>query len=317
MTIKIMATLWPEMPHWRRFAQELDGVRLNTAMADPDTLPGLVKQAVADSGDTPIYFDVKGRQLRVNNVDPRTDHLELDINHAISVKTPTMVIFKGGMDCAKLLEVKDGTRLVFEKGPYYNIRNGESLNIRDASLKIYGDLFTPKQKCFLSTALDHGIDRYMLSFVRSMSELDEMRQIVGPDAEIVAKIEDGRGLKFVKHSYLQSESFLFGSRKKKPKNTGLLCARGDLFVEVKRPHEIIKATEDIIDTDPDAILGSRILLSMTEDEVPSCADLSELAWLMDLGYKTFMFCDGLCLKEAALDRAVRVLKSVAESKGLK
>ena len=315
MDIEIMATLWPEMPHWKFFAADprLTGIRLNTAMADVKTLPKLVSQAVKTSYGTPIYFDVKGRQLRINRVDPRTDHLELDINHPISVDTPTTVIFKSGMDSAVLVDIKDGTRLIFEGGPHYNLIPGESLNIRDSSLKIHGPLFTEKQMQFLHIALDHGIDKYMLSFVRSMEEIEELRQVVGSRAEIVPKIEEATGVQFVRDSFLQKVGFLF-PKIKKPQNTTLLCARGDLFVELEKPHDILKATEDIIKVDPNAILGSRILLSVTDERVPSCADLSELAWLMDIGYKRFMFCDGLCLNKEALDRAICILEAVAETR---
>ena len=79
--IEIMATLWPDMHHYEYFAEHpwLNGIRLNTAMANVDALPKQLEFAVAKSYGTPLYFDVKGRQLRITKIYPNTENLELDI----------------------------------------------------------------------------------------------------------------------------------------------------------------------------------------------------------------------------------------------
>jgi len=304
--IEIMATLWPEMPHYKYFAADprIAGIRLNTAKASVDTIDALTKQAVDESFDTPIYFDVKGRQLRVESVEPNEDHLELDLNHPIEVNTPCVVLFKGGTDPAMLINV-DGTRLVFDGGPRLMVTPGDSLNIRDTSLKIHGKLFPEKQLKFIETAKKAGITRFMLSYAKKAAEINEFRGLVGDNCQIIAKIEDQAGIDFAEREYKTQNSWNID-------NLGLLNARGDLFVELERPHRILNATQKIIHFDPNAIIGSRILLSVTEEDVPSCADLNEVAWLLSLGYKRFMFCDGLCLDKNALDRAITILSAIIE-----
>ena len=42
-----------------------------------------IANSIADS--VPLYFDIKGRQLRVTEVFPYKDHLELKLNHPIEV----------------------------------------------------------------------------------------------------------------------------------------------------------------------------------------------------------------------------------------
>jgi len=299
--VQILATLWPTMSHYAQFAKDprLAGIRLNTAMTDPMELPGLLDKALNLAGSKPVYFDVKGRQLRVTYVDPRTDRLEIRLNHPVYVKTPTPVLFKAGADGAYLKRIEDdGYKLVFHGGPNYTLLKGESLHIRDPSFRNLGKLFTEEQLQYLDIAKNAGVSRYMLSYADNTSDIDEFRTIVG-DAGITAKIENLRGIGWVKDGYVKTP------------NLGLLCARGDLFVEVDRPHEISNATKDIIKADPDAILGSRLLLSVTNEAVPSCSDLSEVEWLLDKGYRRFMFCDGLCLKGEPLDRAINVLRAVA------
>ena len=115
------------------------------------------------------------------------------------------------------------------------------------------------------------------------------------------KIEDKRGLDYVKHTFVKTP------------NTRLCLARGDMYVELERPHEILNATRLLIQKDPDALCGSRLLLSTITDPVPSCADWNELAWIADIGYKNMMLCDELCLKEELLARAVNAFQAFKES----
>ena len=102
--------------------------------------------------------------------------------------------------------------------------------------------------------------------------------------------------------------------RKRP-NVHLVAARGDLFVEVNRPHDILAATKLILEKDPEACVASRLLLSVVgpppdfTPKVPSAADFSELAWLYDLGYRHMMLCDELCLRGPLLATAVNAFDS--------
>lgn len=299
-SIEIMATLWPDMGHYEYFAKHplMRGIRLNTAMAEEKTLPYQLDFAVTKSYGTPLYFDVKGRQIRITKIYDNKENLELDINHPIEVETPTVVLTKAGADCCVLAKVIDGTHLIFDGGPKFMLRPGESLNIRSNSLKVLGPLFTDQQLSFLDIAKKAGIKRYMLSYATRADEMADLRKIVGEKAEIVAKIENPAGLEF-------SQSYKLGPREH------FLTARGDLFVEMAKPHQILDASKKILKKDSGAILGSRILLSVTNDPVPSCSDINEIAWLLEIGYRRFMFCDGLCLQKEPLDRAINVLNAIA------
>ena len=100
---------------------------------------------------------------------------------------------------------------------------------------------------------------------------------------------------------------------RKEEGLSLMAARGDLYVEIDKPHEILNALKLIIKKDHEACAGSRMLLSVIHDPVPSCSDLSELAWMYDIGYRKMMLCDELCLKEELLARAVNVFDSFRKS----
>jgi hypothetical protein len=45
------------------------------------------------------------------------------------------------------------------------------------------------------------------------------------------------------------------------------------------------------------------------DPVPSCSDLFELSGLYDMGYRNFLLCDELCLKDHMLSAATNAFSS--------
>jgi len=310
-----MATLWPDMPHFKYFAKsrKLDGIRLNTAMVETKGLVPLLSNAV-ESSFVPLYFDVKGRQLRITKVYPCDgDHLELDLNHEIQVSAPAYVLFKGGVDGALLLKA-EGNHLIFKGGPRYNLLPGESLTIRAKDLKVLGATFTEQQLELLAAAKAAGIQRYMLSYASSDQEILELLELINfSGEEIIAKIENVNGLSWALESAGRLQLKLEKKLDRKLPAMHFLTARGDLFIELPKPHDILWATQQLISVNPECILGSRILLSLSENEFPSCSDLNEIAWLLSLGYRRFMFCDSLCLDRDALERAINILRIVGDN----
>lgn len=292
---ELLVTAWPSFEHFPRFARDkrVTGVRLNSAMmSNPEV--GKELDTIAKLGKTcPLYFDVKGRQPRIVEVLDNDDHLDLRLNHPVDVRTPCPVLFKGGADVGILDHLEeDGQRLVFKGGPRYRVKAGESLYLRDPELRIRGNLFTDAEIEKVAQVRAAGFNRYFLSYVEEQSDIDQFLDLVGKDAEVWLKIESMRGLSFV------AEKF------KKRDNLVLVAARGDLYVEIDRPHRITDALRLIVDKDPAACVASRLLLTCAAGPVPECADFLEMAWLRDIGFDRFMLCDELCLKEDLLASAV-------------
>ncbi|MFC1697383.1 pyruvate kinase [Nanoarchaeota archaeon] len=296
--LDLYVTLWPTFDHFDKFATDyrLNGIRLNSAMIHADTIKDELETVKNIMNPVPLYLDVKGRQLRVTKVENYDDHLELELNHPIKVRTPCTVLFKAGEDYAELDRVVDNKRLIFNGGPEYFVYEGESLHIRDPSLKVGGYMFCENEIEKIIKAREVGFNKFFLSYVESQDDIDEFRNYVG-DSMIVAKIENKKGLEYVEYDY------------KKQDNLSLMAARGDMYVEVDRPHHILEGMKTIINKDPEAFVGSRLLLSTIDQEVPRCADFSDLAWLYDIGYRKMMLCDEICLKEDLLTRAVNVFES--------
>ncbi len=303
LPIQIMATLQPNFRHFARFAHDtrLAGIRLNNPHWTPGELASELDRAAALNATMPLYFDVKGWQLRVIETHHNDEYLDITLNHPISVEVPTTVVFKAGADEALLERVEEGgRRLIFRGGPRYLVKPGESLQIRNPSLRVLGSQFTSEEVAKIQVARAAGIRRYYLSYVESQADVDRLHELVGSDAEIRLKIENLRGLNFVATSF------------KKRENIALVAARGDLYVEVERPHDIMDALQLIIQKDPEASVGSRIMLSVIHEPVPALADFLELAWLYDAGYRSWLLCDELCLKGELLGTALNACSSFAE-----
>ncbi|MCJ7549395.1 MAG: pyruvate kinase [Anaerolineae bacterium] len=267
------------------------GLRLNTVMPLKES-PAVALKRLSSLGQT-LWVDLKGRQLRVVGaaIPPYT---EVRLSHPIHVHTPVDAYFSDGRERVRVAAV-DGNRLILEDGPHRLIGPGESVNIVDPSLRVEGTL-TETDLVYLAAIKEVGLRRVMLSYVEQPSDVEEVQALL-PDAEVVLKIESRRGLDY--------------ARTHKATHGRLMAARGDLYVEVARPHRIVGALRDIVDADPDAIVASRIFDSLAHQPVPESADIGDVAFLLSLGYRTFMLGDVTCFHRDTVLEALNLLEAVA------
>ena len=273
------------------------GFRLNTVMPTRGG-PGEALDRLSGYHQ-PLWVDLKGRQLRVigSASPPFTD---IRISHPIHVKTPVDAFFKDGKEHARIVAV-DGNRLILEDGPRRVVGPGESINIVHPSLEILGTL-TETDIAYLKAMNTRGLKKVMLSYVENQSDLEDVKSYL-PDADLVLKIETQKGIQFARK---------YGSNQGR-----LVAARGDLFVEVIRPHRILSALKEIIQSDPNAIVASRVLDSLAYDPIPNNSEISDVALLLSLGYRTFLLGDAVCLGRDSLLSALNLLESISEDFGLR
>lgn len=271
------------------------GLRLNTVMP----LKGSPHEALKRlSGyGVPLWVDLKGRQLRVVGaaVPPFT---EVRVSHPVTVETPADCFFDDGREYARVLAV-DGDRLILEDGPRRYVGPGEGLNIVHPSLVVHGTL-TPTDKVYVAAMGELGLTRVMLSYCEAPTDADEVRALL-PGAEVVLKIESVRGLDLAARQ---------GDRQGR-----LMAARGDLYVEVVEPHRIVRALRAVLAADPQAWVASRLFPSLARGSVPEAQDIGDAAWLLSLGYRTFMLGDEVCLRRDSVMAALNLLARVAEASG--
>ncbi|NDJ53673.1 MAG: hypothetical protein GYB68_11395 [Chloroflexi bacterium] len=269
----------------------VSGFRLNTVMPLREG-PKEALDRLSRYGQ-PIWVDLKARQLRVVEaaIPPYT---ALTLSHPIEVETPVDVFFSDGTQHARVMAV-DGPRLILDDGPRRVIGPGESVNIVHPSLRILGTL-TDTDRAYLAAMAELGMTKVMLSFVEQLEDVEEVKRLL-PEGELVLKIESLKGMSFV--------------RQHKSTQGRIMAARGDLYVEVGQPHRIIRAMRDLITADPDAIVASRILNSLAYHPVPISADISDVAFLLQLGYRSFMLGDAICMQRDAVMEALNVLHAIA------
>lgn len=294
MKVRALVTAPPYASFLEEVAQHplVSGFRLNTVMPLRRGPEEALKR-LSGLGQ-PLWVDLKGRQLRVKGaaIPPYT---EVCLSHSIRVRTPVNAFFSDGQECVKVVAV-DGHRLILADGPRRLVGPGESVNIPDPSLEIEGSL-TDTDLAYLKAMKALGLRQVMLSYAQSPSDVAEVQEHL-PGAEVFLKIESEQGLAY--------------ARKHKALHGRLMAARGDLYVEVLRPHRMVGALKEIIEADPDAAVASRLFDSLVMDPVPASPDICDVAFLLSLGYQTFLFGDAVCLKRDPILAALNLLQAMAD-----
>ena len=293
MKIQAIVTTPPYASFIHEVAQHpiVSGLRLNTVMPLKHG-PKEALERLRTFGQ-PLWIDLKGRQLRVVGaaIPPYT---AVHLSHPLRVNTPVDAFFSDGNERVRVVAV-DGHRLILADGPRRLVGPGESVNIVHSSLRIKGTL-TATDHAYLAAMRELGLKRVMLSFVETPADVAEVRELL-PDADIVLKIESERGLAY--------------TRQHQATHGRLMAARGDLYVEVLYPHRVVNAVRDIVRADPEAIVASRIFDSLAYQPIPESADIGDVAFLLSLGYRTFMLGDRVCLKQDTVIAALNLLEAVA------
>lgn len=304
MSISAIVTIPPYAPFLDEVARHpiVSGLRLNTVMPVKETLDDLLKRLndKAAAEGKKLWVDLKCRQLRVATygVPPFT---EIRLTHKIEVNVPVTAYFSDGEEHATVVGVQ-GDRLLMLEGPKRVIGPGESVNIPDPSLKVDG-YFTDTDLRYIEAGAKIGLYNYMLSFVEGQNDIEALLQ-QDKDAVVVAKIESLKGIQYVNNAYAALKD---GQQK-----PTLMAARGDLFVELEWPHDIIKAVETIVKSDPRAIAASRIFNSLSEQPMPSCADIGDVDNLLRMGYKTLMLGDDVCQQRDSVMGALNLFQALAQ-----
>ncbi len=332
--MKVITTIPPYAPFLPAIAKVpiVSGFRLNTVMPVSGSLSDMLKRLKSIVGRKQLWIDLKCRQIRISRGDyfkaptePRTYTIGgttyvLDpsqpraFGHIVSPPWATIKIdrkikldvsrgpvkcwFQDGKESASIVEVINGDELIMLDGPQRIVGGGESINITDPSLEVEGYL-TDLDVQYVEAARALGIHTYMLSYVEQDSDITDLLAL-DPDAHILAKIESRKGLQWVQDSY----------SKHKSAKVRLMAARGDLFVEVGRPDRILNPLKDVVAADAGAVLASRIFNSLVSSPHPSCADVTDIACMLEMGYRHFMIGDDICFHEESLLLALDILQAI-------
>jgi len=315
--MKLILTV-PAYAQFARFAQDkaVESVRLNTTLPVKAPLEAVLNRIKAKAEPKDVWIDLKCRQLRITNyyvqiLNDKEIHY-IDLSHKIKVKTPTKIYIDDGNYVGKIEHIINGNKLVVPSSvekkrglPLANqgkvgIRPSMSINILHPSLQIEGYL-TDRDKKYIEAAKKAGLHNYMLSYVEHESDITDVLGL-DTDAKIVAKIESKKGLDFVRNIYPKYKD-----------KVNLMAARGDLYIEVEKPDQIIDACEEIISADPYAMFASRLFESLKDvNKAPKCQDLFDIYCGMQMGYKRFLLGDDVCSRRDSVDAAIGLFDVMRE-----
>ena len=230
-----------------------------------------------------VWIDLKGRQLRVETwANPSYEAIEL--NHEIEIEYPARVIFRDGTT-SEIIRCR-GNKILLSNSPYHALGKGQSVNIDAKSLEIKGYL-TEQDKELISMSKEYDLNNYMASFIEEMNDLIEIIKR-NKKANIVAKIESIKGLKFILENTLTLNT---------------MSARDDLYTSLNHNYQTIRYLKRIIEKDPNAICASRIFESLQKQQHISLSDFEDLELMYQFGYRTFMLQDGI--KGEILKRTIK------------
>lgn len=289
----LIATIPPYVRHRYEIATtpEVNELRFNTVMPVGESKLEVLENLREACQGKKLWLDLKTRQLRITEFS-YLPYAFVRLSHKIRVDLPATIYFKDHK--ATVVEIVDGDKLILEDRPHQIVGRGQPVNILDPSLEIEG-FFTSDDLGFIEAAKQLGIHSYMLSFVEEERDILLMLE-QDPEAEIIAKIESRKGLEFVKAIYPEYLG-----------RVGLMAARDDLYINMGEDKlSMFEALATIITADPQAILASRILTSLESSGDVALQDLSDLKYMMALGYHNFMLSDGICFSKTAF-RAVSQL----------
>lgn len=293
--MELFLTYYP----WKQYSPDftkdkrIKGFRINNVTLDTKIIEEELTASKLSIKNAPLYLDIKGREICIRDVHHYPSKTEVTLTHKVTVDTPTEV-------CTKLLASKreyKGVPLLDIKGDNCLIlppsldapsfRVGHYVYF-SAPFRIDGPIFTDEDLFSIEKAKALGFRHFILSYVESAADVALFKEKIGNAEEILLKIESKPGLRYLETEFKKEEGF------------SLMAGRADLFVEYGNNAEILKATKLLIEKDPSAIVGSRMLWSLREkDEALWCSDLSDLAWLHDIGYRRFMLADSFFLQHGS------------------
>lgn len=194
----------------------------------------------------------------------------------------------------------DGTEITCTVIYGGTLGNHKGINL--PGVKVSAPSLTEKDKADAQLALELGVDFLALSFVRSASDILDLRELIkshDSNTHIIAKIE--------KPEALDDASAILDEA------DGIMVARGDLGVELN-PEQVPVAQHQLIDLARQkfkpVIVATQMLESMIENARPTRAEVTDVAYAVTLGTDAIMLSGETAVGAFPID-AVKMMDRIA------
>ncbi|RYF29498.1 MAG: pyruvate kinase [Chloroflexi bacterium] len=306
---KILATLGPPTNNYESIEAMakagVNGFRLNFSHGsyeERDLQLEWIRQASAKIGKpVAILQDLQGPKIRLGNLTENTpvktgDEIILDhaadhdgltfpvqYNLAQKVKVGEPIYIFDGKVRTTVIGIPSGTSIKLRVENDGVLMSRKGINLPDTDFG--GDILTPKDLADIEYGATKDIDYVALSFVQSVDDINNLRQILvglGSDAQIIPKIETKAAIRDEVLEEIVKAS------------DGVMVARGDLAVEAGA--EIVPVVQRKIIAlcrkyGKLSIVATQMMASMVDAPEPTRAEVSDVANAVIQGADTVMLSD--------------------------
>ena len=306
---KILATLGPITSTPEMISDLItagtNGFRLNFShgdYAERDDQINWIREASKQNGKpVAILQDLQGPKIRLgmlkeNMVVKKGDEIILDnaaehdgnvlpiqYNLAEKVKVGEPIYIFDGKVRTTVIEITSDTAIKVRIENDGTLMSKKGINLPDTDFG--GDILTPKDLKDIEYGLTKDIDFVALSFVQSVDDINNLRQLLvagGSQAQIIAKIETKAAIKedVMEQIVIASD--------------GIMVARGDLAVEAGA--EVVPIVQRRLIAlcrkhGKLSIVATQMMASMVDSPEPTRAEVSDVANAVIQGADTVMLSD--------------------------
>ncbi len=295
--------------------------RLNFSHASDEQLIELKKHVQKINAETgkeiKILQDLCGPRIRVGILPEDVDMVEEEVysfsygscdleNKCIPIDTKELIkdvkvghpfyLVNGAIEMT-VTEIKDNKIYAkVERGGYLSSKKG--INVPETRLS--GGGLTKKDEEDAASGREQGVDYVGLSFAQSAEDVKRLREVIGPEIKIIAKIESAIAVEVIDEIIQEAD--------------GIMIARGDLGIEMPLEELPILQKELIRHAhwhNKPAIVATQIMMSMVEKPHPTYAEVTDVANAVFDGADVLMLSDETAVGKYPLE-CIRTVKKIID-----
>jgi len=261
-----------------------------------------------------ILVDIQGPKLRYGG-EPQTlvEHSTMSFTFRelglpdqasgtrIQVQPGQRVLLDDGRIETSITEVSaaDGGTLTVSVVRGGELRRNKGVNLPDT--EVMGSVLSAKDRADLEVAQRANVELVAISFVQRPSDVEEVRAILGPTAQVMAKIERPQALERIEEICRVSD--------------GVMAARGDLGVEL--PFQVVPAAQHRIARTAlrhgvISVCATEMLESMTSSSRATRAEVADVTGAVRDGFDAVMLSGETAVGTNPV-RAVEVMSAICEA----
>jgi pyruvate kinase len=292
---KIICTIGPATHSFEKlkalYHAGMNLVRLNMSHADHDGAARIINWIKTLNRKItfpiPILLDTQGPEIRTGEMnepmdlkpgqvvtvsvrgdgDVETSSIQVNYRELVDVlEVGNRMTVDNGLMNFEVLE-KHGTQLVCKVIDGGTLGSRRHVNL--PGIRVNLPAITSKDRRDIEFGLEHEVDFIALSFVRTVDDVHELRELLGrrgQNVKIIAKIEDQEGVNNI-HDIVRAAD-------------GVMVARGDLGIETNiadLPNVQRRIVQSAATWGRRSIVATHLLESMIENPIPTRAEVTDVA----------------------------------------